>query len=523
MKKTRIKAGIIATIFILASVQAGVVKVYAAAPEGRLPAVDIGSTPWVTEDIGKYVSVESDIKEIVENELNERLQTNMNSYIDSFLQNYPEYTPAKDSLVSNNDYVDVSIDAYIDGSEEPNISIDNFITRVGSGDLPDELEVMFPKRKVGSTIDIYLSGNQSPLFEKTLFKVKINSIVDTKFYTTETLTENYVINTLKCSSVEEFKEKLGFELSATMSGVKREESIDIISKHITSQVPVKLVAQFADQHRQLIIRQVFNGDDVLYRESIPALENMSVAEYENNIFEEFKTTTPYIIALYKIAQDEDICPMGSQYISYLDALKISGGFERYTELFSYYDTTYESGSNYLKRQFMLQAAEKLLTENSIKNLCSSVIIHEGESFDYSVPYNRGFKSYMGYNTITSPASDQYKLQQKATTSYNGIRMVDGRYCIAVGTHFGTRIGQYIDLVLANGTVINCIRGDVKADAHTDTNNIFTTANGCCSEFIIDPNVLMNKIKLSGNMSNLYEDWDSPVVSIKVYDTIADFK
>lgn len=516
MKKAILKVSLIIGCFSMFFM-----PVYAASEE-QLPAVDVGSTKWVSENITEYVSLDPDIKELVKNELTECLQNNMDSYINSLLLNYPEYTPTSDSFVSENDYVDISIKAYIDGETEPSISVDNFITRVGAGDLPDELEVMLPKRRVGSEIDIHLSGTQSPLFQRTLFKVKINGIVDTKFYTSDTLTENFVINTLNCSSVDEFKEKLNYELNATLTGVKKEETIEILSKHVVTDIPVKLIAQLADQHRQLIIRQAFNGDENMYKEAIPLCENMSVNEYENNIFTQFKVTTPYIIALCKIAEDENIRAIGTDYANYINALKVSGGFDSTIELYQYYDTTYESGAKYLRRQYMIQEAESMLTDDVINELCADVSVNKGEAFNYNIPGNRGFKSFMGYNTITSKSSDQYKLQQIATTSYTGIRMVDGRYCIAVGTHFGVQIGQYIDLVLANGTVINCIRGDVKADEHTDINNIFTMANGCCSEFIIDPDVLMNRIKVTGNMSNLYEEWNSPVVSIKVYDTIADF-
>ena len=85
------------------------------------------------------------------------------------------------------------------------------------------------------------------------------------------------------------------------------------------------------------------------------------------------------------------------------------------------------------------------------------------------------------------------------------------------THFGGKIGQYLDLKLDDGTVINCILGDVKADKDTDLNNIVTTHNGCCSEFIVDPKVIPDNVKITGNMSNLYDNWSSPVHSVIVYD------
>ena len=96
-------------------------------------------------------------------------------------------------------------------------------------------------------------------------------------------------------------------------------------------------------------------------------------------------------------------------------------------------------------------------------------------------------------------------------------MVNGRYCIAVGSHFTTEIGQYIDLILANGTVIPCVLGDQKSDRHTDDANIVTLANGCASEFIVDVDSLDYMAKICGNISYCKDEWQPPVVQVKVYD------
>lgn len=138
--------------------------------------------------------------------------------------------------------------------------------------------------------------------------------------------------------------------------------------------------------------------------------------------------------------------------------------------------------------------------------------------EYNVPNNSGFKSYMSYKTLTLESSKQYKLQNNyAYTGTYGVRQVNSRYCIALGSYFNADIGQYVDVVLNNGTVIPCIVGDRKADIHTDANNIFTS-NGCCTEFIVDMSVLNTKAKNMGNMSVCCEEWNSSVKKIIVYET-----
>ena len=140
-----------------------------------------------------------------------------------------------------------------------------------------------------------------------------------------------------------------------------------------------------------------------------------------------------------------------------------------------------------------------------------------EYTSYDVPKSTGFKSYMDYRTVTNKTSNQYKLINLYTNTGNyGIRMVDDRYCIAVGTYFTTEIGQYLDLILENGTIIPCVLTDIKADIHTDSSNIMTLANGCVSEFVVDTKSLHTTAKRMGDISYCCKEWNSPVVEIIVY-------
>lgn len=133
-----------------------------------------------------------------------------------------------------------------------------------------------------------------------------------------------------------------------------------------------------------------------------------------------------------------------------------------------------------------------------------------------MPINSGFKSYMSYKSITKVNSPQYKLQQLAHTDSQGFRLYEGRYCVAVGSGTNARVGQYVDIVLENGTHIPGIIGDMKADKDTDSSNMYTS-NGCCCEFIVDTNNLIAAIKQSGNCSMARPEWASPVVNINVLD------
>lgn len=138
-----------------------------------------------------------------------------------------------------------------------------------------------------------------------------------------------------------------------------------------------------------------------------------------------------------------------------------------------------------------------------------------EYIEYNVPYAKN-KTWMPYTAITSKSSKQYKLQQIAYTGKYGIRMIDDRYCVALGSHFGCEIGQYFDLILANRTVIPCIMSDQKDNRHTDSANIITVDTNCLSEFIVDRHALNYEAKRDGDISSCRNEWKSHVVKIRVY-------
>lgn len=141
---------------------------------------------------------------------------------------------------------------------------------------------------------------------------------------------------------------------------------------------------------------------------------------------------------------------------------------------------------------------------------------EDNFIKYDTPNNDSFKSYMDYRTLSDKTSLQYDLQQQAyTDSLTGIRMVDNRYLIAVGSYYTTEIGVYLDVILENGTVIQCILGDVKNDKHTDSTNR-QNPNGSVIEFIVDIDVINLIVKKQGDVSYAHEDFEGEIDYIYVY-------
>lgn len=149
----------------------------------------------------------------------------------------------------------------------------------------------------------------------------------------------------------------------------------------------------------------------------------------------------------------------------------------------------------------------------------------GEEIAYvklDAPKTDTIKTYMSYRAITSKSSRQYKLQNSlAYTDDNGLRMVNGRYCVALGSYYTTTIGQWVDIELENGEVIHGILADGKADKHTDETNRICF-DGSVVEFVVDTKTLDETAKKMGDISYL-NNWNSKVNSIKVYDKIEVFE
>ena len=119
------------------------------------------------------------------------------------------------------------------------------------------------------------------------------------------------------------------------------------------------------------------------------------------------------------------------------------------------------------------------------------------------------KTYMDYKSVTSKGSSQYALlHDKKAESKDGFRMVDGYYCVAMGSFYGKQIGTKYYIDLANGKRIRCILGDQKSNKHTDSNHQYAVKNKDIIEFIVD------NIKLSGGDISSVPGFEGKIVRIR---------
>ena len=134
---------------------------------------------------------------------------------------------------------------------------------------------------------------------------------------------------------------------------------------------------------------------------------------------------------------------------------------------------------------------------------------------YTLPKNSGFKAWMDYRTITKKDSPQFSLQEVSETGENGLRMKDGRYCVAIGTGFKAPVGTNVDVFLDTGKVLKCVVGDIKSNQHTDPETHTMSYKGNVVEFIIDIDELNEDAMYHGDISSIPE-FDGSVRTLIVY-------
>ena len=117
---------------------------------------------------------------------------------------------------------------------------------------------------------------------------------------------------------------------------------------------------------------------------------------------------------------------------------------------------------------------------------------------WSVGYG-SYKCYMDYRCITDTSSPQWQLQQGAWTDEDGLRRVGDRYCVALGSAFGSMIGNNYIIELETGEMLRCVLADQKADRDTNAEHT-ADMNGAVVEFVVDTPCLSDTVRSMGDIN-----------------------
>ena len=128
------------------------------------------------------------------------------------------------------------------------------------------------------------------------------------------------------------------------------------------------------------------------------------------------------------------------------------------------------------------------------------------------------KTYAYYTAVTVRSSPQYRLLNSSecyTDPETGIRMVDGCYCVALGSYYGSTIGTKYRVTFSTGTSINVILCDQKANCHTDANNQYALVHKDIMEFYVQASAMPASVRMGGDFGR-YPKFSGSVVSIEKY-------
>ena len=154
--------------------------------------------------------------------------------------------------------------------------------------------------------------------------------------------------------------------------------------------------------------------------------------------------------------------------------------------------------------------------------CKSGTKSKSNKSEYGIPdYDTSFKTYMDYRKITDKSSAQYMLQMESYTDDMGLRKYEDHYIVAMGTYYSDNVGDTFKITLDNDTSFNVIIGDIKANCHTDSQNMYSPVydnNGNLIsanviEFIVDTNKLDRSVTKLGTVS-AYDDFKGNIVKIE---------
>ena len=131
-------------------------------------------------------------------------------------------------------------------------------------------------------------------------------------------------------------------------------------------------------------------------------------------------------------------------------------------------------------------------------------------------------TYMGWHMITSRSSMQYKLKEAAGMNFDseGFGKIDGRYVIACTTTFGN-VGDYIDFVQEDGSVLKCIIGDIKNQNDRGCNKWGHNNGQTIVEFVVDKSSWYGTNHANPGTSSCHPEWKQDIVSATNYGSYFD--
>jgi hypothetical protein len=165
-----------------------------------------------------------------------------------------------------------------------------------------------------------------------------------------------------------------------------------------------------------------------------------------------------------------------------------------------------------------RSANTTLSYSSTGTQAPGVVKALGDSKVINLPAGIGsVHTYMGWQCITSRSSTQYKLIEAAGMNFDeeGFGKIGDRYVIACTTTYGN-VGDYVDIVQEDGTILKCIIGDIKNQNDAGCNEWGHNNGQCVVEFVVDKNTWYSGGKGSHanpGTASCHPEWNQNIVQV----------
>lgn len=157
------------------------------------------------------------------------------------------------------------------------------------------------------------------------------------------------------------------------------------------------------------------------------------------------------------------------------------------------------------------------SENNIEyDIYCETVYKEEDNYteNLAIPYGDCSNyMYMDYRTLTDTTSKQWELQQYAYTDWQGIRVYDGCYMVAMGTYYG-QVGDKFRITTDWGNSYCVIMGDAKGwDSVDGWYHVAGDGRLNVVEFIVDTYSLNGYAATMGDMGVL-DNIGGDIISIE---------
>lgn len=190
----------------------------------------------------------------------------------------------------------------------------------------------------------------------------------------------------------------------------------------------------------------------------------------------------------------------------------SGGYSSYSTSYSPSSGGGYSGGGSAVSSFPRSTADRNVKISNVDFEKLEKYLDEFKGTSVKLPEGLGSKhTYMGWQCITARSSDQYKLIESAGMNFDeqGFGKIGDRYVVATTTTFGN-VGDFIDVVQEDGTVIKCIIGDIKSQGDANCNK-WGHSNGVdVVEFVVDKSSWYGS---SNSVVKFHPEWNKNIDTI----------